>query len=109
MVETFGHYLKTGSGSTIVRLIFADDGTATIEFDSRWMGSDLPAYRLHWHHYKVSDIYGFLALRAIERYITYDTDATTLEDISAILNLSFAHLQGQVPRRHTQAGVQVRR
>ena len=96
MAETFGHYLKTGSGSTIVRLIFADDGTATIEFDSRWMGSDLPAYRLQWHHYKVSDTYGFLALRAIERYITYDTDATTLEDISAIVQ-DFAEGDGAYP------------
>jgi hypothetical protein len=85
MAETFGHYLKTGSGSTIVRLIFADDSTATIEFDSRWMGSDLPAYRLHWHHYKVSDTYGFLALSTIERYITYDTDATMFEDIFTIV------------------------
>jgi len=96
MAETFGHYLKTGSGSTIVRLVFADDGTATIEFDSRWMGSDLPAYRLQWHHYKVSDTYGFLALSAIERYITYDSDATAIEDISAIVE-DFAEGDGAYP------------
>src|SRR5688500_10795093 len=86
MADIFGHYLKTGSGSTIVRLIFANDGTAAIEYDSRWMGSSIRRYRLRWHHYKVSDSYGFLALSAIERYIAHDTEATTHEDISHLVH-----------------------
>ena len=96
MVETFGYYLKTGSGSTIVKLVFTDDSKAMIEFDSSWMGSGISRYRLHWDHHQVSEFHGFLALTAIERYVSYDSDATVIEDISSLV-YDFAEDGGEIP------------
>jgi hypothetical protein len=85
MAATYKHHMWTGSGWREVILVFTDNDTAIVEYDGRSMGNNPLRYRSRWHHDKFSDSYGLLRLRALERYISLDSDATTTVDLATIV------------------------
>lgn len=85
MNQLYGYYLKTGSGTTMVSLLFTDPEAAIIEIDASWMSSGSKQYRLHFDHEAVTDTYGFLSLRAAEHYDQPRTGRAVARDISRFI------------------------
>lgn len=85
LVTNFEHHLQTGSGWTKVSLTIEDE-TATVEFDSRWMGTLPLRYRFQCLHTRISDLLGLITFQSIERYHSLNSDTTTREDVCEIIS-----------------------
>jgi len=84
MTQTYHSSLQTGSGRTRVLLTFAGE-SATIDYDSNWMGSGPIRYRFRCQHQRRSATYGLLKLTTIERYETLLY--TVIEDLADYVTL----------------------